>query len=64
MVQLSNVKNVTSKTTTIFAIRMGLLSLILSSALLATGCATNVPPEDQDFFYKTWTHPNGITPIQ
>ncbi len=38
---------------------MGLLFLLLSSALLATGCATNVTPEDKDFFYKTWTHPAG-----
>lgn len=64
MGQPSNVKNVSSKSATVPALRMCFLFLLLSSAFLATGCATNVTPEDHDFFYKTWVHPDGITPIQ
>jgi hypothetical protein len=64
MEQSPNVKNVVPKHATMFMVRTGLLLLLLSSAFLITGCATNVPPEDKDFFYNTWIHPDGITPIQ
>ena len=54
--------NVVSKTVTTFTARMCLLFLLLSSAILVTGCATNVSPEDRAIFYSGWVNPNAAAP--
>jgi hypothetical protein len=63
MVHFSNGKNVASKGAAVFAVRMVLLFLLTTSALLATGCST-VSPEDRRFFYSGWVDPNSPTPGQ
>ena len=30
----------------------------LFAALLLAGCANDISPEDRDFFYSGWVHPN------
>jgi hypothetical protein len=59
-----NRSNVISKGAPMFAVRMCLLLLFASSALLLTGCASNASPEDRAFFYSGWVHPNSQPPGQ
>ena len=32
-------------------------SFVIATALLVSGCAMDVSPDDRDFFYGGWTHP-------
>jgi hypothetical protein len=58
MVRSSNAKRVA-----VFAVRMCLLFLFVSSALLLTGCA-NLSSDDRDVFYSGWRDPNSNPLIQ
>ncbi len=62
MIQSPNGNDVISKVVTMLTARMCLLFLLLSSALLVTGCATNVSPEDRATFYSGWVNPNAAAP--
>ncbi len=54
IVQSPNGKNVAAS-----AVRICLLFLLVSSALLLTGCATaNMSSDDRATFYKGWVDPN------
>jgi hypothetical protein len=46
-----------------FAGRMCLLLLLVSFALLATGCAS-LSSDDRAVFYNGWANPNSNPPIQ
>jgi hypothetical protein len=63
MVQLSNERNLDLKGAAAFAVRIGFLALLTTSALLSTGCST-VSPEDRRFFYSGWVDPNTPVPGQ
>jgi hypothetical protein len=61
MIQSSTGKNAMPKSPVVLAVRMCLLFLLISSALLVTGCA-NVSPEDRAFYYSGWVNPNSQPP--
>jgi len=63
MIQSSVEKNVISKNAAVFAVRVGLLLLLISSALLVTGCAS-VSSDDRETFYSGWANPNSKPPVQ
>ena len=46
-----------------FAVRMWILFLLASSALLLTGCA-NLSSDDRAVFYSGWTDPKSSPLIQ
>ncbi|MGD0058382.1 MAG: hypothetical protein ABSD58_03100 [Verrucomicrobiia bacterium] len=58
MRQSLNGKNIAA-----FAMRMCLLLLLVSSALLVTGCA-DLSSDDRAVFYNGWTDPKSNTLIQ
>jgi len=57
MVQSLTGRNVVSKSAAVFTVRMCSLFLLLSFALLLTGCA-NLSPDDREIFYSGWANPN------
>jgi hypothetical protein len=59
MVQSSTERNVAST----LAVRMCLLFLLVSSALLLTGCATT-NPDERDVFYSGWVDPHSNPLLQ
>jgi hypothetical protein len=63
MIQSSPEMNAVPKSAAVFATRMCLLLLLMSSALLVTGCST-VSPDDRAFYYSGWVNPNAATPGQ
>jgi hypothetical protein len=63
MVQLTNERNLVPEGAAAFAVRIALLVLLTTSALLSTGCST-VSPEDRRFFYSGWVNPNSTAPGQ
>ena len=58
MVRSSNGKGMTG-----FAMRMGVLLLLVASALLSTGCAS-LTLDDRDIFYSGWKNPNSKPLVQ
>ncbi len=58
MGQSSNGKNIAE-----FAMRLCLLLLLVSSALLVTGCA-DLSSDDRAVFYNGWTDPKSNTLIR
>jgi hypothetical protein len=56
MPRSSTEKNVAGMSAAAFAGRMCLLVLVVSSALLVTGCAT-MTSDEQDVFYRGWANP-------
>jgi len=62
---LNTVQSPNRKSVAAVAVRMCLLFLLVSSALLLTGCATaNMSSDDRAVFYSGWADPNSSPPIQ
>jgi hypothetical protein len=63
MVQSSAGKNGVSKNAAAFVVRIGLLLLLMSAALLLTGC-TSMSSDDNSIFYKGWVNPKSQPLVQ